>query len=276
MTQYCRAYLRKAALNRVNARTASRHGPSDAEDFYADAVIRDPVPYYARLRELGPVVWLEQQQAYALTQYEPVTAALRNAATFQSGHGVSLSPKVNALLTGSTLNSDALEHDRTRIVTSAPLLPGALHVVRERIETAADQLVEILVARGEFDAIADFAQYLPVTIVAELVGLPNAGRENMLKWASATFNLFANDNARASAAFADLRELRAFLDEYGTPERLQPGGWAKRVFEVGPDAGLSIETCAQLMRDYINPSLDTTISATGHAIELFANNPDRS
>ena len=259
----------------MNARTTLRTCPSDAQDFYADAVIGDPLPYYARLRDLGPVVWLQQQQAYALTQYEPVTQALRDAATFRSGQGVSLSLKVNALLTGSTLNSDPPEHDRTRGVTSAPLLPGALHVVRERIEAAADQLVETLVARGEFDAIADFAQYLPVTIVAELVGLPDAGREKMLKWASATFNLFANDNARATAAFADLRELREFLDEYGTPERLQAGGWAKRIFEVGPGEGISVEICAQLMRDYINPSLDTTISATGHAIALFANNPDQ-
>jgi ferredoxin-NADP reductase len=95
----------------------------------------------------------------------------------------------------------------------------------------------------------------------------------MLKWASATFNLFSTENARTIAAFDDLKDLRNFLLEYGRPEKLKPGGWARRIFEVGPERGISFETCAQLMRDYINPSLDTTISVSAQLIRLFAENP---
>jgi ferredoxin-NADP reductase len=154
------------------------------------------------------------------------------------------------------------------------LLPGSIEAITPRIQAAADGLIDTLVARGRFDAVSDLAQYLPVTIVAELVGLPEAGREKMLTWASATFNLFGPEkNERAHAAFNDLRDLKAFLDEYGTPDRLKPGGWAQRIFKVGAERGIPYETCAQLMRDYINPSLDTTISATGQAIRLFADNP---
>jgi hypothetical protein len=130
------------------------------------------------------------------------------------------------------------------------------------------------VQQGEFDAVADFARFLPVTIVAELVGLPPAvDSAQMLKWASATFNLFGTENARTEAAFDDLKDLRDFLLEYGRPEKLKPGGWARRIFEVGPERGISFETCAQLMRDYINPSLDTTISVSGQLIRLFAETP---
>lgn len=38
-------------------------------DFYGDALIRDPQPHYAAMREAGPVVWLEQNQCYAVAQY---------------------------------------------------------------------------------------------------------------------------------------------------------------------------------------------------------------
>ncbi|MEM9601459.1 MAG: cytochrome P450/oxidoreductase [Pseudomonadota bacterium] len=248
--------------------------PSDPTDFYSDAVIADPVPYYARLRALGPVVWLPAQQAYALPRYAEVSTVLRQPLLFSSAEGVSLNPKVNAVLKGSTLNSDPPDHDRTRAVTSAPLLPGALPEIEPRVRAAADGLVDTLCRRGRFDAVTDFAQYLPVTLVAELVGLPENGRDNMLKWASATFNLFANDNARARAAFDDLADLARFLKTYGHPDKLKPGGWAQRIFERGAQAGLTFDTCAQLMRDYINPSLDTTISATGQIIKLFADNPD--
>ena len=250
--------------------------PVYQDDFYSDSVIRDPYPVYAQLREMGPVVYMAQHDVYALPRYAEVASVLRQPKRFISSRGVSLNDKVNQLLTGSTLNSDPPDHDRTRAVTAEPLLPGALAVITPRIQAAAEGLIDTLVARGRFDAVSDFAQYLPVTIVAELVGLPEAGREKMLTWASATFNLFGpENNARAGAAFSALRDLKAFLDEYGTPEKLAPGGWAQRIFKVGTERGISYETCAQLMRDYINPSLDTTISATGQAIRLFADNPSQ-
>lgn len=244
-------------------------------DLYADEVIRDPYPVYARLRAMGPVVWLSQQQVYALPRYAEVASVLRQPRRFISSRGVSLNERTNRLLVGSTLNSDPPEHDATRAITSAPLLPGALEAITPRIRAAADGLVAELARRGRFDAVSDFAQYLPVTIVAELVGLPDTARQKMLTWASATFNLFGPENERARAAFDDLRDLKAFLDEHGTPDKLKPGGWAARIFEVGAERGIPFEQCAQLMRDYINPSLDTTISSTGQAIKFFADAPDQ-
>ncbi|OOG50394.1 cytochrome P450/oxidoreductase [Polaromonas sp. C04] len=245
------------------------------DDFYADAVIRDPDPVYAQLRAMGPVVYMKQHDVYALPRYAEVASALRQPKRFINSRGVSLNVKVNEMLSGNTLNSDPPEHDQTRSVTAEPLLPGALEAITPRIRQAADTLVAGLVERRRFDAIADFAQFLPVTIVAELVGLPAEGREKMLTWASATFNLFGPENARSKAAFEDLRDLKAFLDEYGTPEKLKPDGWAHRIFKVGAERGIPYATCAQLMRDYINPSLDTTISATGQAIKFFADQPDQ-
>ena len=245
-------------------------------DFYSDAVIKDPHPVYAHLRELGPVVYMEKNDLYLVARYQEVSEVLLQPLRFVSSKGVSPIPRVNDILVGSTLNSDPPIHDKTRAVTSEPLLPGALVEIEPRLKSAADQLIETLCARGEFDAITDFAQYLPMTIVAELVGLPQAAdSKQMLKWASAAFNLFGTENQRTQEAFIDLKDLRDFLLEYGRPEKLKEGGWAKRIFEVGPERGISLETCAQLMRDYINPSLDTTISTTGQIIKFFAENPEQ-
>lgn len=250
--------------------------PVSPIDFYSDESIRDPYPVYEGLRALGPVVYLEKHDLYALPNYREVSEVLRQPLRYSNARGVSPLQKVNDILVGSTLNSDPPAYDRTRAITSEPLLPGALKEVEGRIQNAADGLVETLCQRGEFDAVADFARFLPVTIVAELVGLPPAvDSAQMLKWASATFNLFGTENERTKEAFEDLKDLRDFLIEYGRPEKLKDGGWAKRIFEVGPERGISFETCAQLMRDYINPSLDTTISVSGHLIRLFAENPDQ-
>jgi cytochrome P450 len=131
------------------------------------------------------------------------------------------------------------------------------------------------VAKGRFDAVSDFATVLPLAIVVDLVGLSDEGKGEMLKWASAAFNLFEGFNARSRAAFDDLKGLQTYLAEHGRREALSEGGLARRIFDVAPDKGFTQEEAAQLMRDYINPSLDTTVSAAGFAAYYFAKFPDQ-
>lgn len=244
-------------------------------DYYSDEVILDPYPVYAELRAMGPVVWMEKHNCFALPRYAETSEALRCNDVFINSKGVSLLEEANKRLVGSTLNSDNPSHDRTRAITGEPLLPGNLGDIEPRLRAATETLIEGLCARGSFDAISDFATYLPITIVAELVGLPNTSPEQMLKWASATFNLFGDKNQRAEESLETLKDLKRFLEENGTPDKLIEGGWARRIFDVGAKNGLPPETCAQLMRDYINPSLDTTISATGQIIKFLCDQPEQ-
>lgn len=251
------------------------NAPVCTHDFYAEATIVDPLPCYRAMLEAGPVVWMERNQLHAISHLAELTSALRNTRVFSSANGVSIDEEVNAKLIGSTLNSDPPIHDETRAITAAPLLPRALEAVRARIEAAADQLVERMVARRTFDAAAELAPYLPLNIVRDLVGLSEHGRERMLDWAAATFELMGDCRERRKVAFADLVQLREYLDTHATRNQLAPGGWAARIFEVGDAKGLKPEHCAQLMRDYIAPSLDTTISAIGYAVLLFARHPEQ-
>ena len=148
--------------------------PVCSHDFYAEATIADPLPCYRAMLEAGPVVWLERNGLHAISHFEELTAALRNTKVFISGKGVSLDEEVNARLIGSTLNSDPPIHDETRAITATPLMPKALEAVRPRIEAAATELVERMVARGSFDAAAELAPHLPLNIVRDLVGLSEA------------------------------------------------------------------------------------------------------
>ena len=58
-------------------------------DFYGDAFILDPLPHYADMRVIGPVVWLEQNNAYAVARDAEVKDVLRRADVFVSGKGLS-------------------------------------------------------------------------------------------------------------------------------------------------------------------------------------------
>lgn len=244
-------------------------------DLYSDEVLYDPYPHYRALRELGAVVWLPRNGLYALGRFEDVRAALRNPGLFSSARGVAANDPVNEMSQGTTLASDAPLHDRLRAIIAAPLLPRALEEISPKIRTEARRLVEDLVTRGQFDAVTDLAQHLPLTIVSKLVGLEDYGRDSMLRWASATFNVLGTMNDRGCAGMTHVQEMRAYLGGPEIRERLRPGSWGRRIFEAADRGEVEPERCPVLMRDYLGPSLDTTIFATANLILLFGRYPEQ-
>lgn len=244
-------------------------------DLYSEAVLRDPYPHYRALRELGAVVRLPRNELYALGRFEDVRAALRNPGLFSSARGVAANDEVNEMSRGTTLASDAPLHDRLRAIIAAPLLPRALEEIGPQIRAEARRLVDDLVARGAFDAVTDLAQHLPLTIVSKLVGLEDYGRGSMLRWASSTFNVLGTMNERGCAAMTDVREMRSYLGGSEIRERLRPGSWGQRIFAAADRGEIEPERCPVLMRDYLGPSLDTTIFATANLILLFGKHPEQ-
>jgi cytochrome P450 len=186
-----------------------------------------------------------------------------------------MNARMNDMLRGIVLCSDDPEHAAMRRVLIAPLMPRELRLLTEKITTEADALIERLVAKKRFDAATELAQYLPVTIVSELVGLPEDGRERMLDWAAANFDCFGPINRRTEAAFPIVEEMVNFAFTQCVPEKLKPGSWAARIWEAADRGEIRHEQCPVMMNDYMGPSLDTTIFATGAAIMLLATNPDQ-
>lgn len=252
---------------------ASAQCPVYDVDLYDDDVLRDPYPHYQAIRDLGAVVWLPRNGLHAVGRFEDVRAALRNPGVFSSAQGVAANDHVNEMSRGTTLASDAPLHDRLRAIIGAPLLPRALEEIAPQIRAEARRLVDDLVRRGQFDAVTDLAQHLPLTIVSKLVGLEDYGRGSMLRWASATFNVLGTMNARGCAAMSDVQEMRGYLGGAGIRDHLRPGSWGDRIFQAGDRGEVEPERCPVLMRDYLGPSLDTTIFATANLIMLFGQNP---
>ena len=82
--------------------------PTDASNLCDDEVIRDPWPHYTRLREKGPVVWMEALGNYAFTQYDVVNKGLRDHETLYQG-SVQL-PMISAASTSGAILSRPIRH----------------------------------------------------------------------------------------------------------------------------------------------------------------------
>ena len=251
------------------------NAPSIDLDFYAMDAIRDPAATYRRMLDAGPVVHLSPQGMHAICGFPELTTSLRDWRVFSSAEGVSMDDGVNAFLKGSTLNSDPPAHDASRTITFKPLTPKALAAVKERVETSAKAAVDAVLAKGTFDAAADLAPRVPLDVVRDLVGLGPHGSEHMLSWGHATFELMGDARERKPAALEGLAGLRTFLEREEVWDDLTADGWAKAATDAGLAQGRSEDEARKLMRDYIAPSLDTTISALGYGLWLFAHNPEQ-
>lgn len=258
-----------------NGIASTRGVPVSDIDLFSDQVLFDPYPFYDELRELGPAVWLSRLGLYIFTRFDDVRGALARPAIFSSAQGVMMNDRMNETLKGIVLCSDGAEHDRMREVLIAPVTPRALRGLQDRITSEAEDLVERLVAKGAFDAATELAQYLPVKIVSELVGLPAEGRDRMLVWAQANFDCFGPMNQRTLDAFPIVEEMVHYAFTECVPDKLKPDGWAARIWAAADRGEIRPEQCPVMMNDYMGPSLDTTIFATQAAIRLFAENPEQ-
>ena len=134
----------------------------------------DLYPTQERLREAGPLVYLDKWNVYGVARYAEVHAVLNDPLTFCSSRGVGLSDfaKEKPWRPPSIiLEADPPAHTRTRAVLSQVLSPTAMKQVRDRFAAAAAAKVDELLARRSFDAIADLAEAYP------LVGISRCARD---------------------------------------------------------------------------------------------------
>lgn len=243
-------------------------------DLYADEAITAPYGHYQALRDLGGAVWLPRHQLWAISRFEDVRRVLLDHETFSSASGIAANAQMNAGPIGNTVTSDPPDHTKMRSVVRRPLAAPALQKISPRIHTEAEALVARLLERDGFD-IHDLARHLPVTVVSDLVGLPEQGRSSMLRWASATFDALGPLNDRAEKSMPSLQELRAYCEDARTLQALRPDGWAAALWQAAGRGEIEARRCPVMMRDYISPSLDTTIMATASLVWLLGRHPEQ-
>lgn len=226
------------------------------------------------LRDLGPLVYLERHKLYAISRYDDVRTALKHDEVLVSGRGVGANKFINSRPADSTLVGDGDDHRRRRTILNESLGRPQMKEIVDRVEASADELVIGLLGKGRFCGVADFASHLPVQVVSDLVGLPEDGRERMLIWAEATFQLIGPMNWRAIRSLPKITEVLRWVKSVDHA-RMTPDGWAHRVHQAMLDGRINASEAEIMLLDYIGPSLDTTILATSHMFWELARSPEK-
>ena len=241
-------------------------------DLFSEVSLRNPFDDYRCLRDGGPVVRLRRPDVHAIGRFSGVQAALRASDVLISGEGVGFSDAFNAPKGMNVIQSDGDLHRRLRNTVIRPLTVAKLREARGDLKKRVAMRIGSLVGQGMFDAMKALASFLPVEAVSHLVGLPEVGREHMLEWASAAFNVIGPD--QDARDLAKLREAFAFIARLSADE-VRSGSWAGDLFAAARSGRLTLQEATAAISAYIIPSLDTTILAKGHLLYNLATHPDQ-
>jgi len=146
----------------------------------------DPYPVYARLRDEAPLYRNDELGFWALSRHEDVARAFRDHTRFSSANGVSIEPSVwgrHAQRSMSFLALDPPRHTRMRALVSKGFTPRRVRDLEPTITGLAQRYLDKALAHPEFDFVADFAGLLPMDVICDLMGVPEADRPELRRLA---------------------------------------------------------------------------------------------
>lgn len=150
----------------------------------------DPYPYYKRLRDKAPLYRNEELNFWALSRHQDVLQGFRNSTTLSNKFGVSLDPSSrgpHASKTMSFLAMDDPAHLRLRTLVSKGFTPRRIRELEPRVTEIAvkhlDTMLERAAAGAVVDYVDEFAGKLPMDVISELMGVPEADRVQVRAWA---------------------------------------------------------------------------------------------
>ncbi len=155
-------------------------------DPYAYEAHEDPYPIYARLRAEAPAYHNAGLGFWALSRHADVAAAIKDFERFSSTHGVTLDPSAsnpNAHVVMSFLAMDPPRHTKMRALVSRGFTPRRVAELEPRIRAMAVAHLERMARGSRSEFVGDLAGKLPMDVISEMLGVPEADRDTLRAWA---------------------------------------------------------------------------------------------
>src|SRR5947207_3521061 len=146
----------------------------------------NPFSFYAQMRKFHPITYDDKNEIWGIFRYNDIQTVLTDYRHFSSDvqkladiqqvqqqrQEGQLQEERTQTLRRSLLTSDPPLHSRLRSVISSAFTPNTIFKLRPRIEEICHDMIDKVIEQGHMDLINDLAYPLPITVVAELLGLP--------------------------------------------------------------------------------------------------------
>ena len=260
-------------------------------DLYSDAFRADTYATFARMREDDPVFCQPgldgETPIWWVTRYEDAEAVLLDDERFVRDPRLALPPDVFAeweagfpealvWLDSHMLNRDGGDHRRLRKLVSKAFTPRMIEQLRPRIQEIADELLDPVIPEGEMELVSTFAFPLPITVIAELLGVPSADRDQFREWSDA-FVRPVLDPAEQERFGVQMVEFSAYLHALFEERRREPADDLTSALVAVEDGGdtLSEQELSSMVALLIVAGHETTVSLIGNATLALLTHPEQ-
>jgi cytochrome P450 len=249
--------------------------------------IRDPYPFFHQLRAMAPI-FKTPMGFYLASRNEDVALILRDKrfgknflGNMERRGGLdALKEPVYASVRHWMLVADPPDHTRLRGLVVKAFTARRVEDMRPRIQAIVDETIDRIADRGRMDLIRDFAYRLPVTVICEMLGIPDADREQFLDnpgvggrlldpvpLSRAEIDAANENNLKQAAYFRGLFELR----------RREPGDDLTTQLVQAEEEGNKLteeELTANIMLLF-GAGHETTVNLIGNGLLALHRNPDQ-
>jgi cytochrome P450 len=238
---------------------------------------------YERLRALGPVhrvILPSGMNGWLVVSYEEAREALTHPALLKDPEPAAetlvaagyVLNKPGVGLGGQMLEADPPHHTRLRKLVSGVFTPKRSAALAPRIERIANDLIDNFPAGGETDLVSAFTAPLPVTVIAELLGIPEAHRDDFRTWTSKALNVRAPDHQ------ASIASLHRLLTEIVASKRRRPEDdllSAMVTVRDSEDGSLSEQELIGTALLLVVAGHETTVNLLGNSVLALLANPEQ-
>jgi len=161
----------------------------DILDTRDPATVVNPYEIYRELRSHRDLVWSDRLNLWLAPTHETANATLRNknlGRIYQAQEPSGEWEIFNRLHSDSILDSEPPKHTRLRSLIQKAFTPGRISALEPNIIEICEQLLAGAAAKikvdGKFDVLADFAEPLPVLVIADLLGVPRDKANDLRRW----------------------------------------------------------------------------------------------
>ncbi|QGV77809.1 cytochrome P450 family protein [Streptomyces ficellus] len=177
---------------------------------YGEDFTADPYPYYAKLREAGPVHHVRTalgNEVWLIVGHAEARAALADPRLSKSPATVGRRMLDEEVIGPYLLVLDPPDHTRLRRLVAREFTARRVEALRPRVQRITDELIDAMAPAGHADLVEALAFPLPITVICELLGVPLADRDAFHAWST---EMVAPTGQEAEGAA--VRALAAYLD----------------------------------------------------------------
>lgn len=191
-------------------------------------VLANPYPLFRRLRNEDPVHWDPFIHAWVVTRYADVVTVLHDFLAYKpapseklAALGLSSLDPITKVTMKQMLFMDPPAHTRLRNLAAQVFTPYRMEMLRAHIQSIVASLLDKVEASGRMDVIADFAEPLPATVTAEMLGVPVSDIRQLKAWSADFAEMLGNFQHNPEGLPRVLRSLQGMTDYFHTAIREQ-------------------------------------------------------